>query len=142
MSQRDLNFRQWHWIKLLADYDISILCHSGKASVVVDTLSRKAGSIGSLAYLPTVERPLALDIQSLANRIVMVDISDYGLILDFVRALSFVLDKIHGRQFEDGALYIPNEFHVFRYDSVKMDNRLTFVEESITILPRDVFQLF
>lgn len=59
MSMRDLNHRQWHLIELLVDYDISILYHHGKSNVVADALSRKVGSIGSL---PTVERPLCIDI--------------------------------------------------------------------------------
>ena len=38
-------------MKLLKDDDISILHHPGKANVVADALSRKAGSMGSLAHL-------------------------------------------------------------------------------------------
>lgn len=52
---------------MLADYDLSILYHSGKANTIAYTLSRKAESMGIIAYLPTEERPLALDIQSLVN---------------------------------------------------------------------------
>ncbi|XP_070054368.1 uncharacterized protein [Nicotiana tomentosiformis] len=54
-------------LELLKDYDITILYHSGKANVVADALSRKAESMGSLAFISTEERPLAWDIQSLAN---------------------------------------------------------------------------
>nr|XP_019067544.1 uncharacterized protein LOC109119456 [Solanum lycopersicum] len=67
MSQRDLNLRQRRWIELLKDYDVSILYHPGKANVVADALRRKAVSMGSLAFLSIKERPLALDIQFLAN---------------------------------------------------------------------------
>ena len=38
-------------MELLKDYDITILYHQGKANVVADALSRKAGSMGSLAHL-------------------------------------------------------------------------------------------
>ncbi|KAH0671324.1 hypothetical protein KY285_024119 [Solanum tuberosum] len=62
ISQRDLNSRQRRWIELLKDYDLSILYHPGKANVVADALSRKAVSMGSLAFLSSTERPLALDI--------------------------------------------------------------------------------
>ncbi|XP_070054806.1 uncharacterized protein [Nicotiana tomentosiformis] len=40
----------------------------GKANMVVDTLSRKAVSMGRLAFIPIGERPLASDVQALANR--------------------------------------------------------------------------
>ncbi|XP_070014685.1 uncharacterized protein [Nicotiana sylvestris] len=36
---------------------------------LTDALSRKAESMGSLTFIPAEERPLALDIQSLANRL-------------------------------------------------------------------------
>ena len=44
-TQKDLNLRQRRLMELLKDYDITILYHPGKANVVVDALSRKAGSI-------------------------------------------------------------------------------------------------
>jgi len=59
MSQRDLNSRQRRWIDLLKDYDISIIYHPSNANVVPDVLSRKVVSLGSLAFLYTVERTLA-----------------------------------------------------------------------------------
>ncbi|XP_049406178.1 uncharacterized protein LOC125869783 [Solanum stenotomum] len=37
--------------------------------------------------------------------------------------------------------YIPDKSHVLQYDSVELDDRLTFVEEPIAILARDVCQL-
>ena len=40
-SQRELNLRQRRWIELIKDYDCVIDYHPGKASVVVDALSRK-----------------------------------------------------------------------------------------------------
>ncbi|XP_070013593.1 uncharacterized protein [Nicotiana sylvestris] len=67
--RRDLNLRQRRWLELLKDYDITIIYHSGKANMVADALSRKVESMGSLAFIPAKERPLALDIQSLANRL-------------------------------------------------------------------------
>ncbi|KAH0660902.1 hypothetical protein KY289_029650 [Solanum tuberosum] len=104
MSQRDLNSRQRRWIELLKDYDLSILYHPGKANVVADALSRKAVSMGSLAFLSVEERPLALDIQSLANSMVRLDISDSRRVLAFLGVQSSLLDRIRGCQFEDDTL--------------------------------------
>ena len=46
-------------MELLKDYDITTLYHLGKANVVADALSRKVGSMGSLAHLQASRRPLA-----------------------------------------------------------------------------------
>ncbi|GKA14451.1 reverse transcriptase domain-containing protein, partial [Tanacetum coccineum] len=40
-SQKELNMRQRHWIKLFSDYDYEIRYHPSKANVVADALSRK-----------------------------------------------------------------------------------------------------
>ena len=54
--------------------------------MVADALSRKSASMGSLAHLSTQERPLALDVQSLANMLVRLDVFDSRWVLAFVRA--------------------------------------------------------
>nr|GEX03520.1 ankyrin repeat-containing domain, PGG domain protein [Tanacetum cinerariifolium] len=38
-TQKELNMRKRHWLKLLKDYDVNIQYHPGKANVLVDTLS-------------------------------------------------------------------------------------------------------
>ena len=73
-TQRDLNLRQRRWMELLKDYDVTILYHPGKANVVADTLSRKAGSMGSLAHLQVSRRPLAREIQTLANDLMRLEV--------------------------------------------------------------------
>jgi hypothetical protein len=40
-TQKDLNLRQRHWLKLIKDYDLEIHYHPGKANLVADALSRK-----------------------------------------------------------------------------------------------------
>jgi len=37
--------------------------------------------------------------------------------------------------------YVPDESHVLQYDVVELDDRLTFVEEPVAILARDVRRL-
>lgn len=39
-SQRDLNLRKKIWLKLLMDYDMSVLYYPYKANILADTLSR------------------------------------------------------------------------------------------------------
>ncbi|XP_070047435.1 uncharacterized protein [Nicotiana tomentosiformis] len=96
-NQRDLNLRQRRWLELLKDYDITILYHPGKANVVADALSRKADSMGSLTFISAGERLLALDIQSLANRLVRLDISEPSQVLACVIARSSLLGQIKVR---------------------------------------------
>ena len=60
------------------------LYHPGKENVVADALSRKAVSMGSLAMLQVGERPLARDVQSLANSFVRLDISESGKVLAYM----------------------------------------------------------
>ncbi|XP_070042588.1 uncharacterized protein [Nicotiana tomentosiformis] len=65
-----------HAPKLWRHYLYGVPCeHPGKANIVAYALSRKAESMDSLAYLLAVERPLAMDVQALANRFVRLDVS-------------------------------------------------------------------
>ncbi|CAN4084656.1 unnamed protein product [Withania somnifera] len=79
MRRRELNSGRRRWIELLKDYDISILYHPGGANVVADALSRRSVGMGSLAALSIAERPLALEVRSLANQLVRLDLSDPGV---------------------------------------------------------------
>ncbi|XP_049382753.1 uncharacterized protein LOC125847089 [Solanum stenotomum] len=69
-SQRDLYLRQHILLELLKYYDITILYHPDKANVVADSLSRKTSYIGSLVTNSVEERPLARDVQRLANNLI------------------------------------------------------------------------
>ena len=91
-------------MELLKDYDITILYHPGKANVVADALSRKAGSMGSLAHLQASRRPLAREVQILANDLMRLEVNEKGGFLACVEARSSFLDKIKGKQFNDEKL--------------------------------------
>ena len=91
-------------MELLKDYDITILYHPGKANVVADALSRKAGRIGSLAQLQASRRPLSREVQILANDLMRLEVNEKGGFLARVEARSSFLDKIKGKQFIDEKL--------------------------------------
>ena len=91
-------------MELLKDYDITILYHLGKANVVADALSRKAGIMGSLAHLQVSGRPLAREIQTLSNDFMRLKVNEKGGFLASVEARSSFLDKIKGKQFDDEKL--------------------------------------
>ena len=91
-------------MKLLKDYDITILYHPGKANVVADALSRKAGSMGSLAHLQASRRPLVREVQTLTNDLMRLEVNEKGGLLASVEARSSFLDKIKGEQFNDEKL--------------------------------------
>ena len=61
-------------MELLKDYDITILYHQGKANVVVDAISRTAGSMENLAHLQVSRRPLAREVQTLANDLMRLEV--------------------------------------------------------------------
>ena len=75
-----------------------------KANVVADALSRKAGSMGSLAHLQVSRRPLAREVQTLANDFMRLEVLEKGGFLACVEARSSFLDKIKGKQFTDEKL--------------------------------------
>ncbi|XP_070013032.1 uncharacterized protein [Nicotiana sylvestris] len=56
-----------HTLKIWRHNLFGVSC---EANVVVDALSRNSASMGSLAYIPISEKPLALDVQALANQFV------------------------------------------------------------------------
>ena len=91
-------------MELLKDYDITILYHPGKANVVADILNRKAGSMWSLAHLQVSRRPLAREVQTLANDFMRLEVLEKGGFLACVEARSSFLDKIKGKQFTDEKL--------------------------------------
>lgn len=71
--------------------------HSGKVNMVVDALSWKVVSMGSLALLLVLKRSLAMDVQSLANRLVRLDIFDPERIFACIKSRSSLAEQIRGR---------------------------------------------
>ncbi|XP_070034828.1 uncharacterized protein [Nicotiana tomentosiformis] len=101
-----MNLRQQRWLELLKDYDIAILYHPGKANMVADALSRKAESIGSLAYILVGKRPLALNVQALANCFVRLDISEPRWVPACVVYRSSLYERIKARHYDDPFLLV------------------------------------
>ena len=91
-------------MELLKDYDITILYHPGKANVVADALSRRAGSMGIIAHLQVSRRPLVREVQTQANNFMRLEVNEKGGFLASVEARSSFLDKIKGKQFTDEKL--------------------------------------
>ncbi|XP_069143493.1 uncharacterized protein [Solanum lycopersicum] len=104
ITQKDLNLKQRRWIELLKDYEITILYHPGQSNVVEDSLSRKAGSMGSLCHLQVSRRALAREVQTLANDFIRLEVLEKGGLLACVEASSFFLNKIKGKQFTNEKL--------------------------------------
>ena len=103
--QRDLNLRQRRWLELMKAYDVTILYNKGKANVVDDALNRVTTRMGSLAALSIEERPLARDVQLLANslgRLHILEKSDR--MIAFIEARSSLVELIRAYQFDDEKL--------------------------------------
>ncbi|XP_070034442.1 uncharacterized protein [Nicotiana tomentosiformis] len=58
----------YHQLKIQDPNILHTVFRTRKSNRVAHALSQKADSLSSLAYLPTAERPLALDVQALANQ--------------------------------------------------------------------------
>ncbi|XP_057416627.1 uncharacterized protein LOC130711144 [Lotus japonicus] len=98
-QQRDLNLRQRRWMELLKDYDCTILYHPGKANVVADALSRK--SMGSLAHLAEVKRPIVKEFQELVDSGVQFELAHSNSLLANVQIRSTFVDDIKQTQSQD-----------------------------------------
>ncbi|XP_070005750.1 uncharacterized protein [Nicotiana sylvestris] len=79
---------------------------SHTANMVVDALSRKAVSMGSLAFIPVGERPLAVDVQALATQFVRLDVSQLSRVLAWVISWSSLFDHIRECQYDDPHLLV------------------------------------
>ena len=72
--------------------------------LVADALSRKAGSMGSLAHLQVSRRPLAREVQTLANDFMRLEVNEMGEFFACLEVRSSFLDQNKGKQFSDEKL--------------------------------------
>ncbi|XP_070010460.1 uncharacterized protein [Nicotiana sylvestris] len=77
-----------------------------KANVVDDAFSRKAMSMGTLAYIPVGERPLVSDVQALANQFMKLDISERNCVLACIVSWSSLYERNRERQYDDPHLLV------------------------------------
>ncbi|XP_070039921.1 uncharacterized protein [Nicotiana tomentosiformis] len=91
-----------HALKIWRNY----LYGMSKANVVADAMSRKAVSIGSLAYIPVGEKSLAADVQDLANQFVRLDVSEPSRALACTTARFFLYERIKECQYDDPHLLV------------------------------------
>ena len=64
-TQRELNIRQWIWLKLLKDYDMNVHYNKCKANVVVDAL--RWMSMGITTHVEVDKKELEKNIHRLAK---------------------------------------------------------------------------
>ena len=83
-------------MELLKDYDCTIDYHPGKANVVADALSRK--SIGSLAYMQTIQLQLMVELRELGVELRM---HASGALFASFQLRSILVDCILEVQLED-----------------------------------------
>ncbi|XP_069144470.1 uncharacterized protein [Solanum lycopersicum] len=95
--EKDLNLRKRKWMELLKDYDITILCHPGKANVVADAFNRKARSMGSLATYRLTKSPHFIPVKMIYNEEKLAKL----FISEIIRLHGVPLSIISDRVLED-----------------------------------------
>ena len=90
-QQRDLNWRQRRWMKLLKDYDCLILYPPGEANVVSYALSRK--STGRLAHITTERTLIVKELHESIDQGLQLKVTK-KCILAQIRVRSGYLDRI------------------------------------------------
>ncbi|XP_059315377.1 uncharacterized protein LOC132065983 [Lycium ferocissimum] len=98
-----IDYRQLNMVIILNKY--SIPCMDDLFDLLLaDALSRNAVSMGSLARLVVEERPLVMEVKTLGNNFVRLDISEPGRILACVELRSSLLEQIKVQQYDDAKL--------------------------------------
>ena len=88
-------------MKLLKDFDCSILYHPSKVNVVADALSRK--SAGSLAHINTERRLIIKELHELIGQGLLLKVTKKCLLAQF-RVRSVYLDRVKAAQKRDPQL--------------------------------------
>ena len=86
-------------MKLLKDYDCTILYHPGKANVVANALSQK--SIGSLAHIVVERRPLISEIREVFQPCVVTEMVDPSTLLAYFQVQPLLKNEITMAQQQD-----------------------------------------
>ena len=88
-------------MKLLKDYDRSVLYHPGKANVVADALSRKLAY--SLAHISTERRPIIKELHELIDQGLQLKVTKKCILSQF-RVRLVYLDRVKAAQRRDPQL--------------------------------------
>ncbi|XP_070001867.1 uncharacterized protein [Nicotiana sylvestris] len=89
------------WPRLSSATEIRRFLGLRKANMLVDGLSRKAVSMGSLEFILIGERPLAVDVQALANQLVRLYSLEPSRVLACVVSRSSLIDRIRECQYDN-----------------------------------------
>ncbi|XP_070031702.1 uncharacterized protein [Nicotiana tomentosiformis] len=73
--------------------------------------------MGNLAYIPVDERLLVVDVQTLANQFVRLDVSEPSRVLAYTVARSSLYERIRERQYDDPHLLVLKD--MVRHDDSK-----------------------
>jgi len=125
ITQPELNLRQRRWMELVADYDLEIAYHHGKASVIADALSRKrvgvapgqsvealVSEIRALRLCAVAREPLGLkvvDRVDLLSRVRLAQEKDEGLIAASKAEGSKYQFAANGTILVHGRVCVPND---------------------------------
>ena len=117
-------------MKLLKDFDCSILYHLGKVNIVGDALSKK--SVGSLAHISTERRSIIKELHELIDQKLQLKMTKKCILAQF-RVRSVYLDRVKAVQRRDPQLQKiifdvqqgqSREFVIDNEDTLRLGTRL------------------